>query len=158
MVKIFFSGVGGSGKTTLLNSLIKTGSFMNFKTIEEVARNIMKKKMITKEMLETDIKTYLLLQFEIIKKQSEEEERIQEFDFISDRSVIDCLAYIRTSDISESEYENTLQNYKVISKVSIVEIPPNLRWSRYPWRSRLHCTDPPLQCLLLFILGVQRAL
>ena len=116
MVKIFFSGVGGSGKTTLLKSLVQTGSFGNVKTIEEVARNIMRNKRITKEMLETDIKTYLLLQFEIIKKQSREEERIQEFDFISDRSVIDCLAYIRMSDISE--YESTLHNYKVI-KVDI---------------------------------------
>ena len=110
MVKIFFSGVGGSGKTTLLHSLVKTGSFRKFKTIEEVARNIMRDRRITKEMLETDMKTYLLLQFEIIEKQSREEERIQEFNFISDRSVIDCLAYIRMSDISE--YESTLQNYK----------------------------------------------
>ena len=83
-------------------------------TIEEVARNIMRNKRITKEMLEADIKTYLLLQFEIIEKQSREEEKLQEFDIISDRSVIDCLAYIRMSDISE--YESTLQNYKVISK------------------------------------------
>ena len=66
MVKIFFSGVGGSGKTTLLNSLVQTGSLRNLKTIEEVARNIMRNKRITKEMLEADIKTYLLLQFEII--------------------------------------------------------------------------------------------
>ena len=112
MVKIFFSGVGGSGKTTLLKSLIQTGSFRNFMTIEEVARNIMRNKRITKEMLEADIKTYLLLQFEIIEKQSREEEKLQEFDFISDRSVIDCLAYIRMSDISE--HERTLHSYKVI--------------------------------------------
>ena len=115
MVKIFFSGVGGSGKTTLLKSLIQTGSFRNFMTIEEVARNIMRNKRITKEMLEADIKTYLLLQFEIIEKQSREEEKLQEFDIISDRSVIDCLAYIRMSDISE--YERTLHNYKVIKIV-----------------------------------------
>ena len=70
----------------------------------------MKNKKITKEMLESNIKTYMLFQFEIIKKQSKEEERIQEFNFISDRSVIDC----RMSDISE--YESTLQNYKVISR------------------------------------------
>ena len=48
MVKIFFSGVGGSGKTTLLNSLVQTGSLRNLKTIEEVARNIMRNKRITK--------------------------------------------------------------------------------------------------------------
>ena len=41
-------------------------------TIEEVARNIMKNKKITKEMLESNIKTYMLLQFEIIEKQSKE--------------------------------------------------------------------------------------
>ena len=77
--------------------------------------------MITKEMLETDIKTYLLLQFEIIEKQSREEERIQELDLISDRSVIDCLTYIRLSDISE--YESTLHNYKV-KKVDIWPVFP----------------------------------
>lgn len=71
-VKIFFSGFGGSGKTTLLKSLVKTESFLNFKTIEEVARNIMKNKKISKEMLESDIKTYMLLQFEILEKQSKE--------------------------------------------------------------------------------------
>ena len=46
----------------------------------------MKNKKITKEMLESNIKTYMLLQFEIIEKISKEEERIQEIKVGLDES------------------------------------------------------------------------
>ena len=50
MVRIFLSGIGGSGKTTLVKDLLQAEHFQEFQTITEIARGIMKRKKITKEI------------------------------------------------------------------------------------------------------------
>ena len=112
MVKIFVSGVGGVGKTTLVKRLLEAAPFQSYMSILEVARTIMREKKITKEMLETNIDSYLSLQIAIIEEQRKQEERLDKMDFISDRSIMDCLAYIRMVK-TETEYQQIVQTYRV---------------------------------------------
>ena len=74
MVKIFLSGIGGSGKTTLIKDLLKEKTFTDYRSVMEIARNIMERKKITKEMIGGDIRVHKLLQDEIVKDQREKGE------------------------------------------------------------------------------------
>ena len=111
MVHIFLSGAGGVGKTTLAGELRKLKRFEDYKTIDEVARDLMRREELTRNDLEGDEDVYLQFQWRVLKAQrrreaalAEEEER----DFVSDRSILDCLAYvlcIRDWDFLEKEIE-----------------------------------------------------
>ena len=70
MVRIFLSGIGGAGKTTLVNDLLQEEYFQDFQTITEIARDIMKRKKITSEMIGSDLKFHMMLQDEIVKEQN----------------------------------------------------------------------------------------
>ena len=70
MVRIFLSGIGGAGKTTLVNDLLQEEYFQDFQTITEIARDIMKRKKITSEMIGSDLKFHMMLQDEIVKEQT----------------------------------------------------------------------------------------
>ena len=70
MVRIFLSGIGGSGKTTLVNDLLQEKYFQDFQTITEIARDIMERKKITKEMIGGDLRFHMMLQDEIVREQS----------------------------------------------------------------------------------------
>ena len=70
MVRIFLSGIGGSGKTTLVKDLLQEEYFRDFQTITEIARDIMDRKKITKEMIGADLKFHMMLQDEIVREQS----------------------------------------------------------------------------------------
>ena len=70
MVRIFLSGIGGSGKTTLVNDLLQEEYFRDFETITEIARDIMKRKKITSEMISSNLKFHMMLQDEIVKEQT----------------------------------------------------------------------------------------
>ena len=69
-MRIFLSGIGGSGKTTLVNDLLQEESFQDFQTITEIARDIMKRKKITAEMIGGDLRFHMMLQDEIVKEQA----------------------------------------------------------------------------------------
>ena len=77
MVKIFLSGIGGSGKTTLIKDLLKEKTFKNYGSVMEIARNIMQRKKITREMIGRDIRIHTQLQDEIVRDQRAEGESIQ---------------------------------------------------------------------------------
>ena len=77
MVKIFLSGNGGSGKTTLIKDLLKEKTFKDYGSVMEIARNIMQRKMITREMIGGDIRIHTQLQDEIVRDQRAEGEGIQ---------------------------------------------------------------------------------
>ena len=70
MVRIFLSGIGGAGKTTIVNDLLQEEYFQDFQTITEIARDIMKRKKITSEMIGSDLKFHMMLQDEIVKEQT----------------------------------------------------------------------------------------
>ena len=76
MVRIFLSGIGGSGKTTLVKDLLQAEDFQDFQTITEIARGIMKRKKITKEMIGGDLKFHMMLQDEIVQEQSSQGSKI----------------------------------------------------------------------------------
>ena len=95
MVKIFLSGSGGCGKTTLAHALGNRDEFKTFQHISEVARELMKERKLNCDDLEKyDINQFISFQEDIIKAQCIAEERnILHENVISDRSVLDCLAY-----------------------------------------------------------------
>ena len=70
MVRIFLSGIGGSGKTTLVKDLLEDEYFQDFQTITEIARDIMRRKKITKEMIGSDLTFHMMLQDEIVREQN----------------------------------------------------------------------------------------
>ena len=70
MVRIFLSGIGGSGKTTLVKDLLEDEYFQDFQTITEIARDIMRKKKITREMISGDLKVHMILHDEIVREQT----------------------------------------------------------------------------------------
>ena len=113
MVKIFMCGVGGSGKTTLAKEMMQLKCFKQYRQIKEVAREIMKMKGITKEMLETSEDIFLRLQEMIIEEQRRQEELQKNNSFISDRSVLDCLAYILLKKGQWQDVEQVIQSYEV---------------------------------------------
>lgn len=75
-MRIFLSGIGGSGKTTLVNDLLQEEYFQDFQTITEIARDIMKKKKITSEMISSNLKFHMMLQDEIVKEQTRQGSKI----------------------------------------------------------------------------------
>ena len=72
MVRIFLSGIGGSGKTTLVKDLLEEEYFQDFQTITEIARDIMRKKKITREMISGDLKCHMILHDEIVREQTDQ--------------------------------------------------------------------------------------
>ena len=94
MVRVFLCGVGGGGKTTLAEKLMDRKEVKGFVRIKEVARKVMQRKNIKKVDLESKEEIYLRLQELVMEEQRLEEEQISESqDLISDRSLIDSLAY-----------------------------------------------------------------
>eukprot|EP00092_Neocalanus_flemingeri_P027073 GFUD01029359.1.p1 GENE.GFUD01029359.1~~GFUD01029359.1.p1 ORF type:complete len:1934 (+),score=582.76 GFUD01029359.1:141-5942(+) len=133
MVKIFMSGVGGSGKTTLTNKLVKLKCFKKFRQVKEVAREIMKKERITKEMLETSEETYLRLQEMIIEGQRRKEDMQKDNSFVSDRSVLDCLAYILLKKEHWQHVEQVIQSHKESVTASVLLYQSSLVVLVLPW-------------------------
>ena len=120
MVNVFFCGVGGAGKTTLAEKLLTEKAFKDHAHIEEVARNLMKKTGITKAMLESSEETFLRLQEMIITGQRAAEEKHRRRSVVSDRAVLDSLAYILVR--KDEEYlEEVVRKHqeKISSSVSL---------------------------------------
>ena len=135
MVKIFLSGIGGSGKTTLIKDLLREKTFKDYGSVMEIARNIMERKSITKDMIGRDIHVHMLLQDEIVKDQRKEgehllsipsllqlfpEERLRNSDYISDRCIMDCFAVIRLRMTEKGGMtEEDMTYFKTQHKVSL---------------------------------------
>ena len=96
MVKLFLSGPGGCGKTTIVKALENHEEFKNFKRISEVARELMRNRNLQCDDLQKyDIDQFVCFQEDIIEQQCIAEERNLTFEnVISDRSALDCLAYM----------------------------------------------------------------
>ena len=109
MLQIFVCGAGGVGKTTLTNAffehckqrngIVKSHGktvLINESTtdrIHEVARKLMQHHEITRNDLQTDVDIWWKLQGLIVQKQLEEERQVTKPILISDRSILDCVAY-----------------------------------------------------------------
>ena len=118
MVRIFLSGPGGSGKTTLAEALKKEEEFQRFQQISEVARELMRKKNLNCDDLQKyDIDQFVNFQEEIVVAQcTAEEENIVHKNVISDRSVLDCLAYTlwKTGwEITGEKFREVISRHKV---------------------------------------------
>ena len=94
MVQVFLCGPGGAGKTTLCEALAKKEQFKGYYFIKEVARNVMKEHNITKEAIEGyNLWQFIDFQNLILKYQYTEECKHEGENIVSDRCVIDCVAY-----------------------------------------------------------------
>ncbi len=122
MVHIFLSGPGGAGKTTLSSELRRLPKFKTYKTISEVARKILSGRNLGKDHLRR-VETFLWLQREVVRAQRREEERLEKVPgFVSDRSVVDSLAYVLWREYGDSEagdryLEEILREFKVSSTI-----------------------------------------
>ena len=96
MVKLFLSGPGGCGKTTIVKALENHEEVKYFKRISEVARELMRNRNLQCDDLQKyDIDQFVCFQEDIIEQQCIAEERNLTFEnVISDRSALDCLAYV----------------------------------------------------------------
>ena len=89
----------------------KLNRFEDYKPIDEVARDLMRREGLTKKDLEGNEAVFLEFQWRILKAQRKREAALteeEEGDFISDRSILDCLAYVllkRDWDFLEKEIE-----------------------------------------------------
>eukprot|EP00854_Cymbomonas_tetramitiformis_P020437 gene20437-24484_t len=106
-LRILLCGPHASGKTTLLHALLP--KYPACKGISEVARRVMKDGNIQRDQLE-DPTVFNDLQESIFMSQREQEHALQERSFISDRSLIDPLAYkvwrMWDDDTKVAEVEN----------------------------------------------------
>ena len=113
MVQVFLCGPGGAGKTTLSKELAKKKEFKDYYFIKEVARNVMKEHNITKEAMEGyNLQEFIDFQNLILKYQYTEECKHEGENIVSDRCVIDCVAY------SYWKYEERMKERPTLDTVS----------------------------------------
>lgn len=108
-MKVYFTGCHGSGKTTLCHYVAKK---YKLPMITEVARTILSEKELQIDSLRCDIDTVNDYQSSIFYRQLLEESKSE--SFVSDRSIIDNLAYA-------AQHSNVLPKL-----LSSVELQPNL--------------------------------
>ena len=87
-MKIYFTGAQSVGKTTLANYVSKT---YNLTILPECARMVLAEKELQIDKLRSDIDIVNLYQETVFNRQFDEESKLN--SFVSDRSVIDSLAY-----------------------------------------------------------------
>jgi nicotinamide riboside kinase len=87
-MKIYVSGAESGGKSTICRYIREK---YKLSMINEVARSVLAEKEINLDLLRTNLDLVDSYQTAIFYKQMEEETKYE--SFISDRSVIDCLAY-----------------------------------------------------------------
>lgn len=111
-MKIYFIGTASSGKTTLAKAIsLKT----SLPLLPEVARQILAEKEIPLDSLRTDLELINKFQKEIFYRQIHEESRDK--DFVSDRSLIDALAYTAQYTSLLPELINTDECKKYFSEM-----------------------------------------
>eukprot|EP00978_Attheya_sp_CCMP212_P049618 scaffold688127_cov67-Attheya_sp.AAC.1 len=94
MASAFLIGAGGVGKTTLIEEYVRKTGTKAF-VIKEQARNYMKDKNIVQNDLDND-EVFWDLQIGIAQLQLKRELELEGQQFISDRSVVDAIAYAAT--------------------------------------------------------------
>lgn len=87
-MKVYVSGAESGGKSTICRYIREK---YKLPMINEVARSVLAEKEINLDLLRTNLDLVDSYQTAIFYKQIEEEVKFD--NFISDRSVIDCLAY-----------------------------------------------------------------
>jgi predicted ATPase len=87
-MKVYFIGCHGSGKSTLCRYVSDS---YNLPMIPEVARMVLSEMELQVDTLRSDIKTVNAYQSAVFYRQLEEEKKHK--TFVSDRSLIDALAY-----------------------------------------------------------------
>lgn len=87
-MKIYLCGAHGSGKSTLCRYISKQ---YNLSMLNEVARMVLAERELHFDTLRSDIDVVNSYQNEVFKRQIQEEAKHK--NFVSDRSLIDCLAY-----------------------------------------------------------------
>ncbi|XP_057317089.1 uncharacterized protein LOC130662285 [Hydractinia symbiolongicarpus] len=106
MVQIYLCGPGGAGKTTLMKQFCAEKPFDTYTQLKEVARTLMKQENIQKSDLERyNLQEFFNFQNLILKRQFYEEEKMSGGNFVSDRSVMDCLAYLYWKMEKDEQYE-----------------------------------------------------
>lgn len=87
-MRIYFCGSHASGKSTLTRYVAETHKLS---IISEVARAVLSEKELQVDSLRSNIDTVNNYQHEVFNRQIKEENKYH--SFVSDRSLIDCLAY-----------------------------------------------------------------
>ena len=131
MVKLFLSGPGGCGKTTIVEALENHEEFKNFKRISEVARELMRERNLNSDDLQKyDIDQFISFQEYIIEQQCVAEERNITFEnVISDRSALDCVAYVlwKTGcDFESRTFRELVSRNKVC--ITLCQVRRQLNW------------------------------
>ncbi len=131
MVGIFLSGPGGAGKTTIIEHIFphnnnnnhnkKKNPFKGWSKIVEVARGIIQEQgLVSRDF--TEPRRHLTLQEPILRAQNRAESDLERngADYVSDRCVLDCLAYARWR-CDQLEDEEAWRNFKDKLKDEIAE-------------------------------------
>ena len=131
MVKLFLSGPGGCGKTTIVEALENHEEFKNFKRISEVARELMRERNLNSDDLQKyDIDQFISFQEYIIEQQCVAEERNITFEnVISDRSALDCVAYVlwkTGGDFESRTFRELVSRNKVC--ITLCQVRRQLNW------------------------------
>lgn len=87
-MKIYVTGAHSSGKTTLARYVSEK---YKLPMLTEVARAILSEKELNIDSLRYNLDVVDDYQTSVFKRQLEEEQKVS--DFVSDRSLLDCLAY-----------------------------------------------------------------
>lgn len=111
-IPIIITGAHSTGKTTLLEQLVQLNdNDIQFNVIREIARNFLKTKGWTREILSTNKAVLKECQFELLKLQNiAEQKMLENGTFISDRG-LDPVAYLRWHGEYDSADEALTQPY-----------------------------------------------
>lgn len=117
-MRIAISGAHGVGKSTLA---VLLSTELQLPRIDEVARKVAVEMEISpRQIRKTDMATRRRFQAEILKRQLLEEFRYQATGFVSDRSVLDVIAYTiwykipDAKELQKNAVEYAKRNYDVI--------------------------------------------